>query len=60
MKKVLVAKFNQNPDLAFLLKEIDDSELVERNCWNDRFWGVDENGIGKNWLGTLLKEVKYS
>lgn len=34
-----------------------DSELIEGNYWNDKFWGVC-NGEGQNWLGKLLMKVR--
>lgn len=32
-------------------------ELVETNTWGDTFWGVC-NGVGQNWLGKLLMQVR--
>lgn len=56
MKHILIKKFTQNPNLMEMLKSID-VEIIEENCWNDRFWGVC-NGIGSNNLGKLLNEIK--
>lgn len=58
MDAIVSAKFFQNKDLARKLINVDDSNLVEENNWGDTFWGVC-NGIGQNWLGTILKQIKY-
>lgn len=56
MRYALRCKFTQNPDLAAKLIAID-GEIVEENTWHDTFWGVC-NGVGKNWLGKLLMELR--
>jgi len=43
MKKGVYAKFEQNLDLRKKLLAVD-GEIVERNDWDDRFWGVLEWG----------------
>lgn len=58
MKGVLRRKFAQNPLLADKLITTSNIFLVEYNTWGDTFYGVC-NGVGKNMLGRLLKEVKY-
>lgn len=45
------------PHLAQLLDETGDAELIEGNTWGDVFWGVCD-GVGKNWLGRLLMQVR--
>ena len=57
MYKICTAKFSQNPDLAKLLLETGDEELVEGNYWNDTFWRVC-NGVGENHLGKILMRVR--
>ena len=57
MKEILIAKFTQNPELLFKLKEITEP-IIEENTWNDTFWGVCR-GRGENHLGKLLEEVKF-
>jgi predicted NAD-dependent protein-ADP-ribosyltransferase YbiA (DUF1768 family) len=57
MRMCLFFKFKQNLDLAKLLKETGNSYIEERNCWGNRFWGTVD-GLGKNWLGKLLMEVR--
>ncbi len=37
----------------------DEGEIVERNTWNDTFWGVCK-GKGENHLGILLMEIRDS
>lgn len=55
----VLAKFKQNEKLENKLIHIDDSLLIEKNSWGDRYWGVDYNtGIGLNKLGKILKKVK--
>ena len=62
MRKVLKAKFEQNPELMKLLQATGDTPLIEGNDWGDRFWGVvtDKYGVseGGNNLGRLLEEVR--
>ena len=59
MEEVVRAKFLQHPDLANKLIDTGDEELIEGNCWNDRFWGVDiRTGIGENNLGKILMKVR--
>ena len=57
MRQVLKSKFTQNPELREKLIATGDTELIEGNNWNDRFWGVCR-GVGKNHLGKLLMEVR--
>jgi ribA/ribD-fused uncharacterized protein len=57
MKMALNSKFNQNPDLWRKLLETGDAVLEEGNWWGDTFWGVCR-GVGENWLGLLLMELR--
>lgn len=43
----------QNPELAKMLLDTGEHELVEGNTWGDKFWGVCE-GEGYNYLGKIL------
>ena len=55
MERVVELKFTQHPELAERLLATGDEELVERNTWGDRLWGVDATtGEGKNQLGQIL------
>lgn len=56
MLAVLDAKFSA-PGMAEMLRETEDEELIENNWWGDTYWGVC-NGVGENWLGKLLMQVR--
>lgn len=57
MRKVIRAKFEQNPDLARRLLETKDAELIEGNSWGDTYWGVCD-GHGQNKLGRILMSIR--
>jgi ribA/ribD-fused uncharacterized protein len=57
MKNVLIAKFEQNPDLMKKLFETGNATLIE-DSKTDAFWGVGKKGNGKNMLGVLLMDVR--
>lgn len=57
MRELLQQKFSRHTDLAHLLVDTGDEELVEGNTWGDVFWGVCR-GKGQNVLGHLLMEVR--
>lgn len=46
-------KFVAGTELAQLLLDTGDAELIEGNWWGDTFWG-QVDGVGENWLGRLL------
>jgi ribA/ribD-fused uncharacterized protein len=50
-------KFTRHPDLRRKLLDTDDAELIEKNTWGDRFWGVCD-GQGENHLGRILMRVR--
>ena len=56
MRSLIKDKF-ENPFLRHLLIMTNGLTLVNENRWNDKFWGVC-NGIGENWLGKILEEVR--
>ena len=63
MKRVVHAKFTQNPKLAEMLLQTGDEELEEGNTWHDNFFGncycndcITING--KNWLGKILMDER--
>ena len=62
MRAGLAAKFMANPELRFLLSSTGDNVLVESlpGRLADRFWGVGKGGVGHNWLGVLLMELRDS
>lgn len=57
MRGIVVAKFNQHPELAQKLLETGDAYLEEGNTWGDQFWGT-VNGKGANYLGYILMETR--
>ena len=57
MRRVVEAKFRQNPQLARQLLATGDAKLVEENTWGDTFWGVC-HGRGQNRLGKILMAVR--
>jgi predicted NAD-dependent protein-ADP-ribosyltransferase YbiA (DUF1768 family) len=63
MYSVVKAKFEQNPDLAKMLIETGDAELVEGNNWCDNYFGncICNRCVGvkgKNVLGKILMRVR--
>jgi len=63
MRAAVLAKFILNPELAERLLNTGDTEIIEGNNWNDRFWGVsppppNPNAQGRNWLGKILMETR--
>ena len=63
MYKVVLTKFSQHRNLREKLLSTGDAELIEGNCWRDRYWGVyPENGEvdkdGLNKLGKILMRVR--
>lgn len=57
MKKVLIEKFTQHPDLKQQLLDTGSAKLIEASNI-DSFWGSGKNGKGKNMLGVLLEEIR--
>jgi ribA/ribD-fused uncharacterized protein len=57
MLKALTAKFEQNPDLAALLKSTGTAILKERSPW-DSYWGTGRTGKGQNRMGYLLSQIR--
>lgn len=63
MTRVLAEKFRQHPDLAALLAETGDQELIEDNTWHDQIWGnctcsKHSDTPGDNQLGKLLMKTR--
>lgn len=57
MYELLTAKFTQNPVLRVKLQATGTAHLEEGNTWGDRIWGTVD-GVGENWLGKLLMQVR--
>ncbi|MBQ7546064.1 MAG: DUF1768 domain-containing protein [Clostridia bacterium] len=61
MRRIVYAKFTQNPHLARWLIETGDLPLIEGNTWHDIYWGVDlRTGEGENRLGQILMQLRRS
>lgn len=57
MREILREKFTQSEELKAKLLATGDEPLEEGNTWGDMFWGK-VNGVGGNWLGRLLMELR--
>jgi hypothetical protein len=57
MYRILWAKFTQNLQLAQLLLNTGEEELIEKNDWYDHFWGMC-GGRGENHLGICLMMLR--
>lgn len=57
MLQIVRAKFSQNRYLAMMLIDTLDADLREGNWWGDTTWGICK-GVGKNWLGKILMQVR--
>lgn len=60
METIVFAKFAQNPNLKRLLKQTADCAQIEKNTWNDRFWGTNLHLNGLNHLSRILEKVRKS
>jgi len=59
MLDALQAKFEQDDYLTSLLKSTGNATLKEKSSSNS-YWGIGENGKGKNRMGQLLMIVRQS
>ena len=57
MGEVLLAKFNQHPELRQLLLSTQQRSIVEHTR-NDSYWGDGGDGTGLNRLGVLLMQLR--
>jgi ribA/ribD-fused uncharacterized protein len=57
MRNLVYQKF-EDPTLYSWLQSTYPAILEEGNYWGDRFWGVDLEGNGQNWLGKILMEIR--
>lgn len=60
MFKLVYIKFLSNAKLASMLLATGERRLEETNYWNDVFWGCNQQHIGKNFLGSILMDVRYN
>lgn len=51
------AKFDQHPPLAGMLTATGPAQLIEDSPF-DSFWGQGPDGLGQNWAGRILMEVR--
>ena len=63
MYNAVKAKFEQNLELAKLLKETAPAYLIEGNTWHDSIWGnckcsKCKDIIGQNLLGKILMRIR--
>lgn len=58
MRDIVIAKFEQNPELMEKLMATKGRELIEGNTWGDTFWGECPLGKGRNELGKILMSIR--
>ncbi len=58
MAILVLQKFLYNQTLKEMLLATEDAYLEETNHWGDTWWGVNEDGEGKNNLGHILMGVR--
>lgn len=58
MRELLRYKFREGGPFCADLQATKPHELVEGNYWGDIVWGQCPLGIGENWLGKLLMEIR--
>lgn len=57
MKHALGIKFSHRTWYR-LLMATGNAPIIEWNNWGDQYWGVTEDGMGRNRLGILLMEIR--
>ena len=57
MRRAVLAKFEQHPDIARVLLSTGDEAIVEATT-HDHHWGCGASGTGKNMLGVILVETR--
>jgi ribA/ribD-fused uncharacterized protein len=57
MRRADLAKFTQHDRLRRLLMETGDAELMEDSP-SEPFWGIGPDGLGSNWAGRVLMEIR--
>jgi predicted NAD-dependent protein-ADP-ribosyltransferase YbiA (DUF1768 family) len=58
--KVLLDKKFRNPWHRRELMKTGTMPLTNTNKYNETYWGVNEQGTGRNWLGKLLMDLRAS
>lgn len=59
MRRADWAKFSQQAELAALLVATGTAEIVEDSPF-DSYWGLGSDGLGLNWAGRVLMEVRQA
>lgn len=57
MRGADLAKFTQHPELAERLLATGTATLIEDSPF-EPFWGIGRDGIGENWAGRVLMEIR--
>ena len=57
MFKAVLAKFTTHSDIRQILIDTGTEEIFE-NARHDYYWGIGEDGSGKNRLGFILMEIR--
>ncbi|MBI1238955.1 MAG: DUF1768 domain-containing protein [Alphaproteobacteria bacterium] len=57
MRRADGAKYTQNPELGALLLATGEAELIEDSP-SEPFWGIGADGLGLNWAGRVLMEIR--
>lgn len=57
MRRADLAKYTQHAELAAILLATGDAVLVE-DAPSEPFWGIGPDGLGLNWAGRVLMEVR--
>jgi N-glycosidase YbiA len=57
MRRADWAKFSRHADLAEMLLATGAAELIEDSPF-EPFWGLGKDGMGQNWAGRILMEVR--
>lgn len=57
MRDIIQAKVAQHEDVREILLATGDKEIIE-NSPTDNFWGGGVDGLGENWVGKILTDVR--
>lgn len=57
MEKLVRLKHEQNEDVRIVLAKSGNRKIVENSPWDD-FWGVGEDGNGRNMMGLIWMKVR--
>ncbi len=57
MEEIVRAKMHQNQDAQDCLLKTGAKTIKENSPW-DSFWGIGQDGTGKNVMGTILMKIR--